>query len=180
MPDIGEIKRARELGKSSGKGSSQFIWHACEMCGKERWVLYVEKKPLYEFCQKCAVRRANTGEGNPMWKGGKRRRNDGYILIKLKPGDFFFSMADKDKYVLEHRLVMAKSLGRCLQTWELVHHRNHIRFDNRIENLQIILADKHYQLTILESRVYRLEQEVTDQKKEIRLLKWQLQQKVLV
>ncbi|KKN76441.1 hypothetical protein LCGC14_0369500 [marine sediment metagenome] len=34
MPEIGEIKRGKEIGKT-GKWH---VWHACVDCGKERWV----------------------------------------------------------------------------------------------------------------------------------------------
>jgi hypothetical protein len=67
-------------------------------------------------------------------EGSKRN----YMGIKLDRADFFYPMTDHKGYVREHRLVMARHLGRLLWPTEIVHHLNGNTFDNRIENLELI------------------------------------------
>ena len=155
MPEIGETIYGRELGLS--RKSKRFVWHACDGCGKERWVQFIKGNPVKTKCPRCSH---SHGEGHNNWKGGRWKDGLGYVMVWLSPNDFFLSMANKHNYVLEHSLIMAKSLGRNLHRWEIVHHLNHIRDDNRIENLQLVSDDRHKQITILENRIKLLERRV--------------------
>lgn len=67
------------------------------------------------------------------WKGGYSKHSEGYILKRI----------DKNKYQFEHRYVMEQILGRKLKRSECVHHINHIRTDNRPENLEILSRSEH-------------------------------------
>jgi hypothetical protein len=59
------------------------------------------------------------------------------MLQWIAPDDPIAAMRNSDGYVLEHRVVMARHLGRPLTRNESVHHLNGKRDDNRIENLEL-------------------------------------------
>lgn len=58
----------------------------------------------------------------------KKIAPDGYVKINRK---------------FEHRLIMEQYIGRKLTEDETVHHKNTIRHDNRIENLELRARDNH-------------------------------------
>jgi hypothetical protein len=55
----------------------------------------------------------------------------------LTPSDEVFFPPDGKHFVLEHRLIMARHLGRPLKKGEVVRHLNGVKNDNRIENLAL-------------------------------------------
>jgi len=140
---IGERANAREIGH---KGHDTFEWSACCRCGKLRWVIVCHSVISSLYCPKCAqIKRAETlvGENHYAWKGGKRITN-GYVLLYLPKGHKFESMRNKSTmYVSEHRLVMAEHLGRPLTSQELVHHKDGVRSNNTIENLELTFRGEH-------------------------------------
>src|SRR3990167_4156396 len=77
------------------------------------------------------------GENHPNWKGGIAHTGEGYVMI-YSPNHPF---ATKTRYVMEHRLVMEKCLGRYLAPKEVVHHVNKKITDNRIENLKLFASN---------------------------------------
>ena len=81
-------------------------------------------------------------EKNPAWNGGLTymRRKGKYANQSIKyvrcPKEFI-QMSRKDGYVMEHRLMVAREIGRPLLRTECVHHINHDAEDNRTKNLML-------------------------------------------
>lgn len=129
------------------------------------------------------------GANNTMWNGGRKVRQDGYVLARLYPGDPFFEMASKNGYIMEHRLVMARHLGRYLQPFpfEVINHKNGIRNDNRIENLELTSQSEHLQEHTLgykagysKGLIDGKDKQIEELRQQIRLLQWQLKEQGVI
>ena len=100
------------------------------------------KEPtISEKCRENSIasRRGKAGGHN---KGGRIKDAFGYILLWI-PGHPNAKAGRNKSYVYEHRFVMSEHLGRPLEKWEFIHHRNGIKDDNRLENLEILTKKNH-------------------------------------
>lgn len=115
----------------------------CSMCGQTRMMRTARVAGSSDFSGYCA-NCARAGKNSVHWKGGRSKHPTGYIKIRLTPDHPLFSMADKHRLVSEHRLLLAEKIGRPLLDHEVVHHKNGIKDDNRIENLELLERRLHH------------------------------------
>jgi len=172
--EVGTKKRGHEIGKRENR---YFIYQACSECGKFRWVILCNGKPVNTNCRLCgiALRKATGkygGANSVNWKGGYYKDKKGYVRIYVKQDDPLFPMCRTSHglvggYISEHRYIMAQHLGRCLERKELVHHLNGIKSDNRIENLGLVSPTNHEHHTfivLLQKRIRNLEANESQQR----------------
>lgn len=178
------VKYGRELGFLGQKASKKFIWRICKVCGEGAWV---RKDSFRDTCKRCSademrerwllVSNNQRGDRNPNWRGGMITDHLGYRLIRLKPDSPFYPMAKSNGYIYEHRLIMAKKLGRCLQPWEHVHHIDGKRDHNTEMNLELTRQVHHphsYSQGYRQGYKDGQRAKVAELEKQIRLLRLQI------
>lgn len=174
-----EIKTAKELGKP---GTYKYGWRTCPDCKRQSWAVMRQGKIKNLRCHHCAGRVSSRLRISP-------RNCNGYLRIKLLPDDFFYPSTSKRGEIQVHRLIMAKHLGRNLHRWEIVHHKNGDKQDNRIENLELVASNgQHirdhnkgykdgYAKGFFDGRdeqIHELKTLIDEQTKQIKLLQWQI------
>lgn len=145
---------------------------ACPVCGKEvykpaAWL----RKGQQHFCSHSCRGKAVTGPiltankfdrtgmkfpdsgmkgaANPAWKGGVTyfKKHGNYMGVKyIRCPAEYLSMARKDGYVMEHRVLVAQAIGRPLLRVEVVHHIDHNPANNDLSNLQLFASNRDHKL----------------------------------
>jgi len=131
----------------------------CHKCEKEfresKYQRYKHKKGKNVFCSKQCfwlwISNKYMGKNNPFYgkvrtekekdairkvtfKTGKSKNKQGYIVLHSN---------SKRTATTEHRHLFEKHTGRKLNKNEVVHHKNEIKNDNRIENLMLMTKSQH-------------------------------------
>lgn len=107
----------------------------------KKHALVGRKQPFSTIKKRANSNIQNTRKEIGCGKKGRVRRgwNSNYIAIRLPE----HPNSTKSGYIMEHRLVMERHLGRLLDNTEQVHHINGVHTDNRIENLEVLTAEEH-------------------------------------
>jgi hypothetical protein len=123
---LGDVLASRPVGRR--------VNHACEVVRCRR------PATKNQLCEAHNARVRTLGDvlaNDPIREvAGTGYLNHGYLIVPVPP-ELRHLVADGETSIGEHRLVMAKHLGRALHAFESVHHKNGDRLDNRIENLEL-------------------------------------------
>jgi hypothetical protein len=132
----GDIARGSSIGLHN---HSNYKLVLCDHCTMPYWVILRKGKQVSTKCKSCT----NQQNAMKLFTNGEHTKISGYIEVKAPDIEFIKPMVPQNGWILQHRLIMALHLCRCLHKWEHVHHKNGITDDNRIQNLELTMNGSH-------------------------------------
>ena len=106
--------------------SRQRKYKECPQCKK---VFYPERNSQVYCSNSCS----SIEKFRILGKNKKRWMESGYWVLYRR----------NEKPIKEHIKVMEDHIGRKLEKFEVVHHINHVKTDNRLENLELMTRSVH-------------------------------------
>lgn len=106
--------------------------HPCPGCGKA-----IARSSIQ--CRSCAARtgaQKRSRENSVHWKGG-RAKSKGYVHLLVAP-----EKRKGHRYQPEHRVLWEQAHGPLPKGY-IVHHKNGVKDDNRLENLEALPRKRH-------------------------------------
>jgi len=133
--------KSANLKKTPRKKTGKIIY--CKVCNKEFYVRFYRLEKV-KYCSRSCLAKEHL----------KKYVKEFGFKSTNKPKHRYKKITINGKQYYEHRYIMEKYLGRKLEKWEHIHHKNDDSSDNRLENLEILSnadhqrKEYHYRKTI--------------------------------
>ncbi len=130
---FGRLTVLQKIGK---RGKAQAMNWEC-ICDCGNLTIVTTGNLLHGHTQSCGCilteyKKSRIGNKSPSWGGGRFINKDGYVQVRDQEHKNAIG-----GYVLEHVKIMSEHLHRPLKKGETVHHKNGIRDDNHLGNLEL-------------------------------------------
>ena len=116
-----------------GRPRTRPLTYICKQCGGE----FTDRRHGAHTRVYCSRQCANMARPSFSRSGRPNTGTPGNRFFIDKRSGYAICHTDDGNHILQHRDVMEKFLGRKLEKRETVHHKNGIRSDNRLENLEL-------------------------------------------
>lgn len=150
---LGDFQKQQIANSACGRARELVLRMAKEGCPLNEIARAVgtRGKHVRRFLDREGIRRdypkSYKGHWSSRWKGG-RTHTRGYVRVYMPEHPH-----NHNGYVMEHRLVMERALGRLLEPGEVVHHKDGNPANNSLSNLQLFSENREHLRTELKGRV---------------------------
>lgn len=115
--------------KGEARTTASLVEKECRFC---KAAFLTQPYRRVEYCSVACARSGMSRDKTKNVGGWYTQKKSGYVC-----------RVQGNRTILQHREVMEKHLGRALEAHENIHHKNGVRDDNRVENLEVWIVRPH-------------------------------------